>query len=482
LAPVAVIADGQFQEVPVNHTLTRPAAYAAVLALLMAGLLALTFYPVQAVFKAKGARRSGLVRLSVVQSVPDQGARAPAVPPAGFSPQMRLGFTTGDQWEPAIAADRFGHVYVLYPQYLGVPGCADCPSPTMILQISADRGSTWGAPHPISAPGTGQWDAQIVVDPVNGRTVYAAWLQDRKSDIAVAKSTDFGQTWAVVVANSTNASTDKPILVVRGPDVYVAYNHAQKIWISSSHNGGATFSSVNVNKTGKLGWALAGGGALDPAGNVFFGWAGYTQNGGAKGPVNLFVSRSDDGGQTWTTATPAISGAPPDCSDMACGWAYLGAQLTLAVDAQGTLYGLYNAGEIDKAPERIFFIRSDDAGQTWTTPADVSSAPVGTHHAFPALAAGAAGDVRIAWMDARAPGGLWNTYYRNSTDGGRNWSNEVDLSTPVNGYSYIHPAGYNFPFGDYFELDIDHLGVTHAVWGEGFNYDTPGSIWYTRGE
>ena len=34
-----------------------------------------------------------------------------------------MGFTTGDQWEPAIAADRFNHVYVLYPQYLGVPGC-----------------------------------------------------------------------------------------------------------------------------------------------------------------------------------------------------------------------------------------------------------------------------------------------------------------------------------------------------------------------
>ena len=81
----------------------------------------------------------------------------------------------------------------------------------------------------------------------------------------------------------------------------------------------------------------------------------------------------------------------------------------------------------------------------------------------PAIAAGGAGDVRIAWMDARA-GGLWNTYYRSSIDSGASWSVEADLSTYVPGYSYIAPDGFSFPFGDYFELDIDELGSTHAVW------------------
>jgi hypothetical protein len=28
---------------------------------------------------------------------------------------------------------------------------------------------------------------------------------------------------------------------------------------------------------------------------------------------------------------------------------------------------------------------------------------------------------------------------------------------------------------------IDVQGNTHAVWGEGYSYDTPGSIWYTTG-
>lgn len=403
--------------------------------------------------------------------------------PVGFESQIRLGFTSGDQWEPSIAADRYGHVYVLYPQYLEVPGCPDCASPTMILQISADSGRNWGSPTIIYPAGadSGQYDAQITVDPVDGRTVYAAWLQNGKSDIAVAKSTDFGLTWSVVIADSTNAGTDKPILAVRGQDVYVGYNHAQKVWVSSSHDGGTTFTSTTVNKTGKLGWSLANGGTVDPWGNAYFSWSGYTQNGGAKGPVHLYVSKSSDGGANWTTKVIDTSAEPPDCSAYFCGWAFLGAQIALASDSDGTLYALWNAGAIDKEPERIFFARSTNAGNNWTEKIEVSTAPHAAQHAFPAIVAGSLGDVRIAWMDSRT-GTLWNTYYRSSSDGGLTWTAEVDLSTFVPGFSYIFPDGFSFPFGDYFELDIDGRGRTHAVWGEGLNYATPGSIWYTRGQ
>lgn len=407
-------------------------------------------------------------------------ATMPARPPLGFAPQARLGFTAGDQWEPAIASDDYGSVYVLYPQYGGVPGCPTCPSPTMILNVSRDRGATWEPPRLIAAPGTGQWDAQIAVDPIDGRTVFAAWLQNGKSDTVVAKSVDGGVSWTTVVADHTNAGTDKPILAVRGSDVYVAFNHAQKAFVAASHDGGASFTTATVNLNGKLGWSLPGGGAVDPAGRVFFAWAGYEQNGGAKGKVNLYVSRSTNAGASWTSTLLAVSAAPPDCSAYACGWAYLGAQLTLAADQAGALYALWNAGTVAGGPERISFSRSLDGGASWSAPLDVSSAPAGSAHAFPAVAARAPGDVRIGWMDARA-GAWWNTYTRSSTDGGATWSAETDLSTYVAGYAYIDPNGFRFPFGDYWELDIDDRGTTHAVWGEGYNYDTPGSIWYTRG-
>jgi hypothetical protein len=399
---------------------------------------------------------------------------------SGFTPQTRLGFKTGDQWEPAIAADGYGHVYVLYPQYVMVPRCPNCAVPTMILVVSNDNGNTWEAPRQVAPPGTGQFDAQIVVDPIDRRTVYAAWLQKSKSDTVVAKSADFGQSWSLVIADSTNAGTDKPILAVRGADVYVGFNHAQKVWVSSSHDGGITFTSANVNVNAKLGWSLAGGGTVDPAGNVYFAWAGYTQNGGAKGPVNLYASKSSDGGKTWTSTVLDVSGSPPDCSDYSCGWAYLGAQITMTSDAAGTLYTLWNSGAVDKGAERVYFASSTTAGATWSPKVDVSAAAAGVEHAFPAIVGGSAGDVRIAWMDSRnSP--LWNTYYRSSTNGGATWSAEKQMSSYVRGYSYIQRDGFSFPFGDYFEMDIDSRGQTQAVWGEGLNYKSPGSIWYSNG-
>ncbi len=314
--------------------------------------------------KAKGLRRSGAVLAEVVNAPAAQPVKVPPKAGPGFAPQTRLGYTTGDQWEPAIATDRFDHVYILYPQYLGVPGCPACPSPTMILQVSNDRGQTWSAPRQIATPGTGQWDAQIVVDPVDGRTVYASWLQNDKSDTVVAKSIDFGATWTVVTADRTNAGTDKPILAVRGQDVYVVFNHAQKIWAAYSHDGGATFAVSQINPNGKLGWSLAGGGAITPNGHVFFAWAGYKQNGGAKGPVNLYVSKSTNGGMTWTNTVLDVSGAPPDCAAFACGWAYLGGQMVMASDSAGNLYALWNASAADKAPNRIYFSKSTDSGVT----------------------------------------------------------------------------------------------------------------------
>ena len=170
---------------------------------------------------------------------------------------------------------------------------------------------------------------------MDGRTVYASWLQDNKSVIDVAKSTDFGQTWKTIIANQTNAGTDKDILVVNGNDVYVAYDHTQTVWVSSSHDGGQTFTSAKVNHNAQFGWSLTGGAAIDTAGNVYFSWAGYTQNGGAKGPVNIYVSKSGDGGTTWSEALVDVSGAPPDCSAYSCGWAFLGAGTAMTSDAAG---------------------------------------------------------------------------------------------------------------------------------------------------
>jgi hypothetical protein len=399
---------------------------------------------------------------------------------SSFTPQVRLGFSLGDQWEPAIAADGFGHVYVLYPQYGSIPGCTVCALPAMTLVISSNNGATWQQPREITPHATGQFDPQIVVDPADHRTVYASWLQNWNTEAVVAKSTDFGQSWMVTVADRGSEDADKPILAVRGRDVYLAFNREEHMRVSSSHDGGRTFSSADVSPEFDLMRALAGGATVDPSHNVFVSWSGYTRHDGAKGRVNLYMSKSSDGGKTWNTIPMDSSGAPPDCSAFRCEWGFLGAQIAMASDEGGVLYALWNSGRGDGAAERIYFASSTTAGETWSSKKEVSHAPAGAEHAFPAITAGQADDVRIAWMDTRN-GPLWNTYYRSSTNGGATWSAESRLSSYEPGIRYLHAKGFNFPFGDYFGIGIDSEGRTQAVWGEGLNYESPGSIWYGNG-
>jgi hypothetical protein len=402
-----------------------------------------------------------------------------AVGSAAFTPQSRLGYRIGDQWEPAIAADGYGHVYVLYPQYGRLLPGINSPLPSMTLLVSDNNGATWQPPREITSHLTGQFDPQIVVDPADHRTVYAAWLQNRNTDAVVAKSVDFGQSWSVVIADRDGEDADKPVLAVRGKDVYLAFNREREMRIAVSHDAGVTFTVGDVDPELNLIRALGGGATVDGEGGVHVAWAGYVRR-AAKSQVGLYISNSSDGGKSWATIQMATSSVGPDCSAFRCEWGFLGAQITVVSDAAGTLYALWNSGTRYEAPQRIYFASSTTAGETWSAPADVSLAARGVEHAFPALVAGEAGDVRIAWMDTRrAP--LWNTFYRSSTNGGATWSAESRLSNYVPGYRYIRSKGYSFPFGDYFEMGIDNQGRTQAVWGEGLNFRSPGSIWYSNG-
>ena len=407
------------------------------------------------------------------------GAQAWAAPPQ-LSVQKRIGLTSGDQWEPAVAADASGHVFALYPHYGKVPNCNDCSVPTMLLLVSNDNGKNWQAPHVMLAAGSGQFDAQLVVDPADRHSVYAAWLENKKREVMLAKSVDSGATWSFAIAARSEAELDKPALAVRGQNVYVAFNHEEEVWVAASQDGGRSFVPSRVNADSRPGWSLLGSATIDPTGNAYLAWASYSKAGGARGSVNLFVAKSADAGKTWTSKTLDSSAAAPDCKDEDCGEAYLGAQIALTSDSDGTLYALWSAGRTPMGAQSIYFSTSTNGGENWLPRANVSSAAAGVEHAFPAIAAGNTGDVRIAWMDSRKSP-YWNTYYRSSSNGGATWSDEVRVSRYVPGYSYIKKAGFRFPFGDYFSLAIDNHGDTHIVWGEGLNYQSPGSIWHSSG-
>jgi len=87
----------------------------------------------------------------------------------------------------------------------------------------------------------------------------------------------------------------------------------------------------------------------------------------------------------------------------------------------------------------------------------------------------------VAWQDDRGGTGHWNTWCRSTADGGVTWIRAARLSDRPGGAFYKHPAGYEFVYGDYFEIDVGFRGRLHVIWGAGESYYGAGECWYTRG-
>jgi hypothetical protein len=101
---------------------------------------------------------------------------AGAAQPSGtrFGTPIRVGFEAGDDWEPAVVCDAYGHLYVAFAH-------ADPNGPyrtRLMVQRSDDGGVTWNAPIDIApAPPKGsQFDPWFAIDPLDGRTVSVAFL------------------------------------------------------------------------------------------------------------------------------------------------------------------------------------------------------------------------------------------------------------------------------------------------------------------
>jgi hypothetical protein len=208
---------------------------------------------------------------------------------------------------------------------------------------------------------------------------------------------------------------------------------------------------------------------------VYFSWVGIRQSGNALGLQDLFVTKSSDGGRTWTTSY-ADRGVPPGPEwKNCCGWDFWGPQVVVTVDASDHVYVLYNAGTRDQGPPSVWYRSSSDGGASWSARVPIHSSIGSAWALFPAIEGGMANEVHVAWMDNRT--GQYNVWYRTSTDGGATWSQEVQVSQFASGFPYKTADGFMFPYGDYDAIAWDGAHV-HLAWGEGPSYGGPGNVWY----
>jgi hypothetical protein len=419
------------------------------------------------------ARRQGT--LGVIERI----RRAPAPGWAG----ERIVNRTGDDWEPAIAADpNDPYVYILHNRFGGEPACpSNCPDPAMILRVSKDGGKSWGAEQYLCACRRvhGQHDPLIEVVPQTGE-VYAVWMND--FNIHFAKSADHGTTWSTPVPVYGNVAWgDKPNFATSadGQDVYILYNGPTggDVHAAISHDAGDTWEQVRVTNDER--YRFAYGTAVLPDGRVVSTQNSFTYSGpaaAAEGVVLQHVYASDDGGATWSDTVIDTLELGSPCTSELCYADFYDSGPALAADEDGDLVIVYSGASEPEGPRTVYARSSTDGGRTWTSRVELS--PSGANAAF-AAAAGTGDDaVRIYFADQRT--GRWNVWYRSSQDLGATWTAAVKISDATTGTAYKNAKGFIEFYGDYGEIAVTDGGKTVAVWGEGPSYLGPGGVWFNR--
>jgi len=344
-------------------------------------------------------------------------------------------------------------------------------------------------------------------------TVYHAklsWISGTQTKVFMRYSEDNGERWNDCASTPGNqALEDREWMVVDNTplwdsdgdgvedspnacygDIYVSYNASNAAKVVRSMDGCVTFTDrTTLTSTGNaIGPDLATG----PDGHVFVAWHNYGSEGQA-----LKLAGSNDCGVTWTS--PAVTSVKPRYGSHinnlpAVCVRGISPQPMIDVDVspRSQFYGRLYYAMLDMSAAGcatqggwscstwdsnwnnpcnfdVFLAYSDDDGQTWSTPVNLTAGDGNLVDHF-------LGYMRV---DA-ADGSLWLGYHRTrlnpttlqdrqrthffvtrSTDGGATWETPFQASDSEGNE---RAAGANtFELGDYNSLDV-HEGVAWPAW------------------
>jgi hypothetical protein len=117
----------------------------------------------------------------------------------------------------------------------------------------------------------------------------------------------------------------------------------------------------------------------------------------------------------------------------------------------------------------VMVTRSEDGGQTWSSPVRVNDDPAAANawQWFGTMSVAPDGRIDAIWNDTRNSGqaNISELYYSFSIDGGITWSENIPLSPPFNSY-----LGWpqQDKLGDYYHMISDVVGANLA-WAATFN-------------
>jgi hypothetical protein len=309
-----------------------------------------------------------------------------------------------------------------------VPGCEGVPSGSATYAAGAEV------------------EPYLAINPVNPNNMIGVWQQDRWTNggsrgVAGAYSMDGGGTWTKVTApfsrcsggNAANGgdyerATDP--WVSFSPDgtahqVALAFNSQANadnaILVSRSTDGGRTWSNaITVRRDGAQAFNDKEAITADPT-DARYVYVVWDRLAGNNGPT--WFARTVNGGATWEPAREIYN---PSATGQT-----INNQIVVLPD--GTLILFFT--EIAGAGPQLRIMRSSDKGATWSAPITIAAhqgngtvdpetgTPIRDGSILGAIAAGKNGTLAAVWQDARFAGGARDGIaFARSTDGGLTWS------------------------------------------------------------
>ncbi|MCH8822916.1 MAG: exo-alpha-sialidase [Planctomycetes bacterium] len=333
---------------------------------------------------------------------------------------------------------------------------------------SNDGGRTWTFPGVIE-PGVFRTDPVLDFD-TEGNFYYNSLRVTNEYDCQVFKSTDGGVSWGEAV---WAWGGDKQWMVIDRTDG-IGHGNIYANWTLSfsvcdgqftrSYDGNLTYLDCiyipNNPQWGTL--AVGPSGELYIAGREFVILKSSSMQDESLPPHFDFVAPVDMGGDIQAF----ISGGPNPAG-------LLGQAHVVVNHAEGPMLGevymLCSVNPPSADPLDVHFVRSTDGGATWSIPIRLNDDQVdnAAWQWFGTMSVAPNGRIDVVFNDTRNTGqpNMSELFYTFSTNGGRTWSPNIQLSPVYN--SWLGWPNQN-KIGDYYHMISDNVGANLA-WSATFN-------------
>ncbi|MCX7878610.1 MAG: T9SS type A sorting domain-containing protein [Ignavibacteria bacterium] len=294
----------------------------------------------------------------------------------------------------------------------------DATTPEIFYKRSSDYGTTWSQDFLLSTINNESIHPSINA---SGNNTHVVWhdLRDANYEIYYKYSPDAGLNWGqdIRLTNATGVS-QFPCVAANTNFVHVVWNDNRngnyEIYYKRSSDNGVTWGS-DIRLTDNTANSL--GANVSVFGNIVY----VVWYDGRDGNDEIYFKRSSDNGANWSSDTRITNNA--------------GNSINPCISISGLVINVVWQDNRDNNNE-IYFKRSTDGGLSWPL-SDTRLTDNSAASEFPVISADGI-KLYVSWFDMRD--GNREIYYKNSINGGINWSNDIRLTNDPATSFYPHIA------------------------------------------